>query len=191
MKPAIDIDIPSGLTQHSILTIRTCTTDHAAATLARAHAWRKNVGWLPRAAVETNIERGWVWRALIDGEDAGHVMLSGGERSPYTLRHNCIDEALWNNGLGATMTGIFLAYARLTSAHTHARVRTRADLIRQTKINMKWGFEATKVDRARKTTRHRVVTWERQVRHPNARKRVTDRVDIESIYGALNDLEDA
>lgn len=184
----IDIALPSGLSDHSTLTIRTAKATQAAAVLERAHRWRNNVGWLPRGAIVTNLERGWVWEALIDNQPAGHVMLSGGLRSPYTLRHNCIEEDLWNRGLGSTLTRVYLAYARLTSAHTIARVRTRADIAAQTAINIRLGAVAAAVDPPRKTTRHSVVTWHRKTRHAGAVKVITDRVDLESLIEAAHDL---
>lgn len=188
-QPTIDVTLPSPLSTHSIARISTCTPRHAPATLERAHKWRRNVGWLPRGAIQTNIERGWVWRLELDGQDAGHIMTSGGFRTPHTLRHNCIDEELWRNGIGSMMVRTWLAWSALTSAHAIARVRTRADLTAQTQINLHTGFHAVAVDPPRKTTRHSVVTWERTTRHGNARPLVTEHVSLESLMAKMEDLE--
>lgn len=142
------------------LLVRTANQHDVAYVLDRAARWKHRVGFLPASALENAIGRGWVWISEIDGQRAGHTLITGGRRVPYVLRQNCVEQDLWGRGLGTVWTSIFLAYAKLTSPATIATVRTRHDIIEQTIINASTGGRPVAVDEPRKTARGcSVVTW--------------------------------
>lgn len=64
----------------------------------------------------------------------GSLVWSGGRRKPSCLRQVCVPEDLWQRGLGSAACVWWLGEA-LSCGHPLARVRTRADLGRQIRIN--------------------------------------------------------
>lgn len=148
------------------LTIRTATKADLSYIADRSRRWRKRVGYLPAGALRHAIARRWAWIAQVDGLDAGHVLLTGGDRVPAVLRHNCIEEDLWHNGIGTVFTRAFVAWATLATPHKVARVRTRADIRPQLAINLKTGgtlrrqFEPNPYSNG-----HGVTEWHWRLRH--------------------------
>jgi hypothetical protein len=156
----IDVQGDVLIPHQSQLRIVTATEADVSYVVDRAYRHRKRVGWLPSSAIESAIRRGWVWQCWIDGQRAGHTLITGGDRVPHVLRHNCVERDLWSRGLGTAWTSAYLAYSLLTSRHAVARVRTRQDITEQSVINAKTGARPIAVDDARKWSGgHGVVTW--------------------------------
>lgn len=159
-RPTIALEIPVILGRKSTLHIETASLEDFAYVEKNAHRWRRNVGWIPRSGLAAAIARNVIWNLRVEDQPIGHLLFSGGERQPFVLRHNCVEEEFWNNGVGTVATQVFLAYAKAAAGFTTASVRTRDDLLAQTLINVRCGGKVGKIDRNKSTANGRqIVTW--------------------------------
>src|SRR3972149_3406947 len=84
--------------------------------------------------------RGTAFTLEVDGESAGSIVLSGGERRRLCLRQLCIDDDLWGRGVGTELVQALLTeIGPAISSHDGVRVLTRADVSRQVAINERYG----------------------------------------------------
>lgn len=163
---ACDVLIPHA----AELRVRTATLADLLYVTDRAQKHAKTMGWLPHAAIEEAIQRRFVWMATIDDQPAGHVLVTGGHRSPACLRHNCVEEELWCKGVGSAFVAIYQSWCFQTSPHTTCTVRTRQDITAQNIINVKSGARAIRVDAPRPSAgRNGVVTWSWDLRQRRRR----------------------
>lgn len=177
-KPLIDATFDALIPDPTQLRIRTATAVDRLYLADRSYKHRKTMGWTPDAWLDQAIERRLAWLVEINGEPAGYTLITGGDRRPCTLRHDCVEHELWGRGLGTLYTSAYIAWCLLTTGHRTALVRTRQDIVAQNLINCRTGGRPIKVDAPRPSSGpHAVVTWAWQIRQrPRRRVWVEDQV---------------
>lgn len=177
-KPLIDASFDALIPDPTELRIRTATATDRIYLADRSYKFRKQMGWTPDAWLDQAIDRRLAWIVEIQGQPAGYTLITGGDRRPCTLRHNCVEHELWDRGLGTLFTSAFLGWCLLTTGHRTACVRTRQDIVPQNLINCRTGGKPVKVDAPRPSAGpHAVVTWAWQIRQrPRRRVWVEDQV---------------
>jgi hypothetical protein len=100
---------------------------------ARQHV--NSQGFIPATNIEAHVRRNQIWLADIGGQAAGYIFSSGGIRKPLVLRHNTVEEELWDRGLGTAFAAWLVDFAATATPFTEMYIRTRRDLVRQIAIN--------------------------------------------------------
>lgn len=114
--------------------IRTSAEGDLVFMLDRARKWSNELGFIPAEGMRKLVQEGRGLTLSFNGELAGYILTSGGLRRPLVVRHNTIEEDLWNHGLGEALMRAVLGWSRWSRRH-YMLVRTRSDLTRQTAIN--------------------------------------------------------
>jgi len=102
--------------------------------------YSNSVGFLREKDLVFLAGRGTAFTLEVNGESAGSIVLSGGERRRLCLRQLCIDDDLWGRGVGTELVQALLTeIGPAISSHDGVRVLTRADVSRQVAINERYG----------------------------------------------------
>jgi GNAT superfamily N-acetyltransferase len=78
--------------------------------LARKHS--NAIGFVPRTAIADHLERGSYHLLVLNGQEAGYIMHSGGFRRPHRIIQVAITEELWRLGYGTLLIQTALDTAR-------------------------------------------------------------------------------
>jgi hypothetical protein len=131
--PEFHATIPFG-DDESIASIDTAVEDDWRFIIDRAKKWSNEQGFIPSEGILTLIHEGRGLLLRINDEPAGYILTSGGMRRPLIVRHNTVEESLWNAGLGSELMRAVLKWS-LWSKRDFILVRTRRDVARQVSIN--------------------------------------------------------
>mgnify|MGYP001824079754 CR=1 FL=1 len=134
--------LPSFITEREsaagLVCIRTADETDVQYVLDRARKWSNEVGFIPASGMELLLSEGRGLVAEVNGELAGYLLTSGGLRTPLVVRHNTVEEALWEHGVGGVLMRAVLDWSAWTK-RPRVLVRTRVDLLRQANINASLG----------------------------------------------------
>lgn len=118
------------------LEVKTATETDFPYILDRSKLWSNQQGFIPAEGMRKLVEEGRGLICRVNGERAGYLLTSGGIRRPLVVRHNTVEESLWSCGVGCQLMRAVLEWSLWSRRH-FVLVRTRADLARQTAINVK------------------------------------------------------
>lgn len=115
-------------------TISTSIEDDLRFILDRAKLWSNELGFIPAEGIRKLMEEGRSLTLRVNGDRAGYILTSGGIRQPLVIRHNTVEQDLWDSGLGRQLMKAVVSWAGWTGRDS-VLCRTRKDIARQVSIN--------------------------------------------------------
>lgn len=154
-------------TQLGVTSIKTAVSGDFEYVLGQSYKFRKRFNFVPARCLRDLIDARQVFVARLNGQPAGYILTTAGLTRPLVVRHNCVEQELWQRGLGHAWMSAAVAHAQALALsvgkpHKVMVTRTRADRKDQIVVNAATGGTLVGCDQAG-ASGHVVTIWHHQL----------------------------